>query len=148
MPLLFLSLLICMTKYDALCHAKKKIKLIYFLPLEKFQMPETPAEIKLGKKILLTGFGIEADFPLLKKLIASHVAKYQKMLKDFDRISLRLKPIHHIEHGGKFELTGDLFADGKVYSASAVGKNPFELAAAVLKKIDAEIAHHRRLHGQ
>jgi len=118
------------------------------LTFQNIQMPEATDKINLGKNILLTGFGIEADFPILKKLIATHARRYQKTLKGFKSIALRLKPIHHIEHGGKFELTGDLFADGKVYSASSVGKNPFELVAEVLKKIDAEITHHRRLHGQ
>src|SRR3989344_2567325 len=50
MPLLFLSLLICMTKYDALCHAEKKIKLIYFLPLKNSRCLNPPPKSSWEKR--------------------------------------------------------------------------------------------------
>lgn len=106
-------------------------------------IPTDEKIIQFGKNIELKGFYIDrSSMEILKKLIGSHVRKYQQTLKDFDRLSLTLKGVHQIEQGGKLELRGNLFCQGKVYSASHVEKNLFVLVAEVLKKLDSEVSHH------
>ncbi len=93
--------------------------------------------INLGEKIELDGFReIESsELVILKKLIGNFANKFG----DFEELKLHLKDVHKTESSVKFEVSGKLKKDNKLYNAEAINYNLFFVINEVLDRLKKEI---------
>lgn len=91
-------------------------------------------DIVLGGKIKLVGFReLEpAKLIVAKKLIGSHVKKINDVAKNFEEISITLKPIHG--DNGKYEIHSKVMDNGKPVTSESTDFNLFVTLSDVLEK--------------
>jgi hypothetical protein len=100
------------------------------------------AMMELGGNIELVGFKeLDNDsLVIVKKIVGNYGKKLSEGLKNFQKLSITMKPIHgHVAHN--FELHGKLLADGQVYTYQVEDHNLFVGLDSVLKKLEHELEH-------
>lgn len=93
--------------------------------------------IQLGEKIELEGFNeLEpGDLTVIKKLVGNYANRFEK----FSKLRLHLKNVHKKEKSTKYEITGMLDKDGKLFNADYLGFNLFMVINRVLDKLKKEM---------
>jgi len=99
------------------------------------QEPSDEELVQLGGNIELSGFKTldGGSMIILKK---SYARKFSDSLTNFEKLSIRMKPIHETEGSAKFEIHGKLLDNGKVHTASLTDRNLFMVVDHVLKKLE------------
>ncbi|MBW3015881.1 hypothetical protein KY330_05655 [Candidatus Woesearchaeota archaeon] len=98
--------------------------------------------LQLGGSIELTGFR-ELDpgsMVILKKIIGNYARKMSDLSSNFERLSLRMKPIHATEASAKFEIKAKLIDNGKAFNSEVIDRNVFVAVDSALKKLQTEIS--------
>ncbi len=111
-------------------------------PIAQEQQPSPGDTVELGGSIQLTGFQ-EFDggtMIVLKKIIGNYAKKYSDICKNFEQLSLRVKPIHQAEDNKKFQVDAKVLNNGKPFNSNVTDKNIFVAVGSVLKKIESELS--------
>ncbi len=97
--------------------------------------------IELGGNISLVGFNEvgSAEMIVLKKIIGNYTRKFSEKCKEFENITLTMKPVHKIGPSTKYEIQIKLIDGGKPLNADITHKNLFVAVDSTLKKIEALI---------
>ncbi|MBD3318425.1 hypothetical protein GF342_00790 [Candidatus Woesearchaeota archaeon] len=94
---------------------------------------------RLGGNIDLAGFR-DVDggsMIVVKKIVGTYAKKFSTRLSDFERLELRMKPIHSSEDGpGAYELKGKLVYGGRSEHVENTDHNLFYALDSVLKKLE------------
>ena len=98
--------------------------------------------LELGGNISLTGFGVlePGVMVVVKKIVGNYAKKLSEVTKNFEQISLVLKPVHQKEKSELYELHAKMVAAGKPVTAEITDRNLFFALDKVLKKIESEIS--------
>ena len=97
---------------------------------------------KLGGNIELSGFSLldRDTIVIVKKMVGSYARKFSDTLDDFEKLSLRMKPVHNSEAPKNFELYGKLVRSGKVITSEVNDRNLFFAIDSIMKKIEKQIS--------
>ncbi len=103
-------------------------------------------EIVLGKNkdIKLVNFNQldKSELSIVKKIAGHYINRIEKILHSYDEIKLNLK-IHQRENLFIHEIKGEVFAGGKIFSATSENKNIFNALSdcfnSILRQIEREI---------
>lgn len=96
--------------------------------------------VELGGNIELSGFS-EFDggsMVVIKKVVGTYAKKFSESSKDFEKLSVTVKPVHQREKSEKFELHAKLTIKGKPYTSEITDRNIYFALDRVLKKLEAE----------
>ena len=94
--------------------------------------------LNLGGNIQLTGFrGVDrGSMVVVKKIVGTYARKFSDQNKDFQQLSLRLKPVHASEKSQIYHVGGKVMISGKAYTSEVEERNLFFVVDKVLKKIE------------
>jgi hypothetical protein len=97
--------------------------------------------LALGGNIELSGFQkLDKDsMVVLKKIVGNYAKKFSENSKTFQKLSLKMKPVHESEKSRRFELHAMLVDNGKNYVSEFVDNNLFFAVDKVFKKIESEL---------
>jgi ribosome-associated translation inhibitor RaiA len=88
-------------------------------------------------RILLEKFDIlPEDKPIVVGLIEKHIKKIERNIQ-FDKIKLEMR-VHEKGKSRHFEISGHIFSDGKIYSASEHEIDMIKAIARVLERLESE----------
>jgi len=98
--------------------------------------------LALGGNIELSGFHkLDRDTMIvMKKIVGNYAKRFSEVCAGFQKLKLKMKPVHESEHSGRYELNAMLVDNGKNYTAEYTDRNLFFAVDRVMKKIEAEIA--------
>ena len=98
--------------------------------------------LQLGGNIQLAGFRAldGAQMTVLKKIVGSHVKKYNDLCENFQSLNLTMKPVHKTEQNALYELHAKCMDNGKPITSEGTDRNLFLALDVVLKKIESEIS--------
>ncbi len=93
--------------------------------------------IQLGEKIELEGFkDLEPEeLTVVKKLVGNYANKFG----EFTKLKFHLKNVHKTEASVKYEISGMLDKDGKIYNADFVNFNLYMVINKILDKLKKEL---------
>jgi hypothetical protein len=83
------------------------------------------------------------DVRQIQQLTEDFAAKVQGHGVAFDRIHVRCKDVHKVEHNQKFEMHVEVSSAKMKRAAETVDKNPFKALDLALKKLLVEIGKLR-----
>ncbi|MFT4303607.1 MAG: hypothetical protein ACMXYG_03515 [Candidatus Woesearchaeota archaeon] len=98
--------------------------------------------LELGGHIELTGFVglMPGSMTIIKKIVGTYTKRYTDLVKDFQKLNLAMKPIHHTTDKPKiFHINAKMIHEGRVTASEAEDRNIFHAIDSALKKIEAEI---------
>jgi hypothetical protein len=95
--------------------------------------------LALGGNIELSGFShLDRDTMIvLKKIVGNYAKKFSEECKGFQKLSLKMKPVHAIDKSEKYELHAMVLDGGKNFNSTYTDKNLFFAVDKVFKKIEA-----------
>jgi ribosome-associated translation inhibitor RaiA len=74
-----------------------------------------------------------------KKIALDHAKKFSQLIEGFEKLSIKLKPIHqHNGKGGKFELDAKVIVKGKPLVSEVVDHDLFVGLDSVISKVYSE----------
>jgi hypothetical protein len=97
--------------------------------------------LALGGNIELSGFQkLDRDSMIvLKKIVGNYAKKFSETCRGFQRLTLKMKPVHESEKSRRFELHAMVADNGKNFVSEFVDNNLFFAVDKVFKKIEAEM---------
>lgn len=98
--------------------------------------------LELGGNIQLTGFSdLDRDrIVVLKKIVGNYARKFSDRSKNFEQLSLTMKPVHETDASRIYELHAKLMDNGKPFVGEATDRNLFVAVDSVLKKIENSLS--------
>ena len=98
--------------------------------------------MNLGESIELSGFKDldSGSMIILKKMIGNYVRKLSDNSANFEKLSLRMKPVHETEASKKFEIKAKLMDNGSVINSESIDRNLFVAVDNALKKLQKTIS--------
>jgi len=97
-----------------------------------------------NKDIKLVNFNKldKSELSIVKKIAGHYINRIEKILHSYDEIKLKLK-MHQRQDLFVHEIKGEIFAGGKIYSASSEHKNIFNAISdcfnSMLKQIESDL---------
>ena len=94
--------------------------------------------IQLGGSIVLSGFGSldGGSMIILKKIVGNYARKFSEMAKNFESLSITMKPVHGKEVSEKYEIHAKVMNGGKPVTSEVTERNLFVTVDSALKKLE------------
>ena len=98
--------------------------------------------MQLGGNIDLSGFReIDSVFMIvLKKIVGNYAKRMSELSKNFEKLSLTMKPVHQTEKSELYEIHAKLMDNGKLFVSEVTERNLFVAVDNALKKVINEIS--------
>ena len=98
--------------------------------------------MQLGGNIDLSGFREidSASMIVLKKIVGNYAKRMSELSKNFEKLSLTMKPVHQTEKSELYEIHAKLMDNGKLFVSEVTERNLFVAVDNALKKVINEIS--------
>ena len=98
--------------------------------------------MQLGGNIDLSGFREidSASMIVLKKIVGNYAKRMSELSKNFEKLSLTMKPVHQTEKSEMYEIHAKLMDNGKLFVSEVTERNLFVAVDNALKKVINEIS--------
>ena len=98
--------------------------------------------MQLGGNMELSGL-TERDcgsLIVLKKIVGNYAKRMSELSKNFEKLSLTMKPVHQTEKSELYEIHAKLMDNGKLFVSEVTERNLFVAVDNALKKVINEIS--------
>ncbi|MFC1648393.1 hypothetical protein ACFL1B_02930 [Nanoarchaeota archaeon] len=97
-------------------------------------------DIELGGAITLKGFGelSGGELIVVKKLVGRYARKLSESSKDYEGLTVTMKPVHKTPKGQKFEIHASMIASGKKITSEVTDVNIFVALDSALQKVEKQ----------